>query len=216
MSLGGLPDDRAALLAVAQLTNGSAVLFAPRRALTAAHCVRGDRAELRFRDAHSWTRAFTGRVHRHPDFELPLRSDGGVAATRVVDVRADIAVIELDEDPSLDGSLITPIELADRDDGLSAGARVAMIGYGDAAAGSSLAYIRRRGEARITTLYDAHIAVEARDGAVMTSGDSGGPLVVERSDGRLCVVGVGSVYAEGAWSLFARVAAHRDWIATRA
>lgn len=216
MSLGGVPDDRAALRAVAQLANGSGVLFAPRRVLTAAHCVRGDRAELRFRDDRGWTRAIFGRVHRHPDFALPLRSDGGVAASRIEDVRADVAVVTLDEDPRLDGSPIAPIELTAPDDGLDAGARVSMIGFGDAAPGSSLAYIRRRGEARITTLHPAHIAIEARDGAVMTCGDSGGPLVVERDGGGLCVVGVGSVYAEGLWSLFARVAAHRDWIATRA
>ncbi len=214
MSIGGLPDDSPSLLAVAQLASGSGVLFAPRRVLTAAHCVRGDRAELRFRDARAWTRSFTGRVRRHPDFALPLWSDGRVAATRVDEVRADLAVIALDEDPALDGRPVAPIALAGRDDGLSVGARVSMVGYGDAAAGSSLAYIRRRGDARVTSLYDAHVAIEARDGAVATSGDSGGPLVIDRGDGDLVVVGVSSLFAEGEWSLFARVAAHRDWIAT--
>lgn len=213
MSLRGVVDDAPRLFAVAQLPRGSGVLFAPRRVLTAAHCV-DPVTPVRFRSGHTWTAPLSGRACVHPDYALPRHDDGRVAVSRIADLRADVAVIELDEDPALDGAPIAPIALDD--DALTAGTQVSLIGFGDAVAGSSLAHLRRRGDARITTVYPAHLAIEAHDGAVMTAGDSGGPLVIDRGAKGLRVVGVASVFAEGVWSLFARVSAHRAWIATRA
>lgn len=214
MSLRGVVDDAPRLFAVAQLPRGSGVLFAPRRVLTAAHCVDPITA-VRFRSGDAWTAPLSGRAFVHPDYALPRHDDGRVAVTRVADLSADLAVIELDDDPTLDGAPIAPLALDD-DEALTVGAQVSLIGFGDGVEGSSLAHLRRRGDARITTVYPAHLAIEARDGAVMTAGDSGGPLVVDRGAAGLRVVGVASVFAEGVWSLFARVSAHRAWLATRA
>ena len=204
MSLGGVADDAGALFAVAQLPNGSGVLVAPRRVLTAAHCLRGPRARVRFRSADAWSAPYEGDARAHLDYALPLGTDGFVTAAAVEALGPDLALIDLDETPSIDGVAVRPLALGDG----RAGDSVSLVGYGSDAPGGALGYVRRRGDATVTTAWAGHFGLDARDGAVMTAGDSGGALVRADGAGGYVVVGVASLYAEARWSLCVRVATH--------
>lgn len=176
--------------------------------LTAAHCVRGPRVGVRFRSAVAWSATYEGSARVHPDHALPLDGDGRVGADSLDVLGPDLALIDLDEAPAIEGVAVRPLTLGDA----RAGDTVWLVGYGAAVAGAAMGYVRRRGEARITAAYAGHFGLDARDGAVMTAGDSGGPLVRDDGAEGLTVVGIASVYAEARWSLYARVAPEMAWI----
>lgn len=184
----------------------SAVVVAPRIALTAAHCVsdatRTYRILIGERVDASARSVAVAEVHVHPRYTMP--GD---------DQRAgyDLAVVRLAEDAG-----VTPIVVASDPDGVAEGSSVELVGFGESnLADAASVGVRHRAPAPVDMVCDRLLAVgDPTHG--FCGGDSGGAVLGKSSGGNALVgiiaFGTKPACAPPGWAT--RVAPYAGWIAS--
>ncbi len=174
----------------------SAVVVAPRRLLTAAHCVGATDSDLFVATApvinNESNFVPVDHVVLHPDFDP-------------VTLNADVAVLFVDRLVSDSEFLLT----APTGDDLQIGTVVRVAGYGRTSASMNDAGVLRTGSAQVTEVAPSTF----RHSPITCEGDSGGALFVEHEQGAVLVgiVSGGSPDCDRS-ARASRVSAYLDWL----